>query len=127
MRDSTRSRYEQTVASFGEFLKGRGITDLADITRAAVEDYKGWRLSRVLTKKHSRGGRGVVLDVVILHRVFGYAIECELVAKNPVRLEGRPGDSPDRGAQPFKATDLTKLRSAAGPDLLAFLDRTARF
>ena len=61
-----------------------------------------------------------MLDVAILHRTFGIAIECELIEKNPVRLEGRPGDQPERGAQPFKASDLTKLRQAAGPDILTF-------
>jgi integrase len=38
-----------------------------------------------------------------------------------VRLEGRPGDSAEHGAQPFKALELTKLRGSAGQDLLAFL------
>jgi integrase len=33
----------------------------------------------------------------------------------------RPGDDPARGAQPFKAADLAKLRQAAGADFLAFL------
>jgi integrase len=41
--------------------------------------------------------------------------------KNPVRLEGRPGDSAEHGAQPFKPAELTKLREAAGRDLLTFL------
>jgi integrase len=121
MRDSTRTRYVQTCDSFGEFLASRGIVDLAEIGRAVVEDYKGWRLTRILAKKNSRGGRGVVLDAAILHRIFGYAVECELTSKNPVRLEGRPGDDPERGAQPFKAAELKKLREAAGADLLAFL------
>jgi integrase len=75
----------------------------------------------VLANKISRGGRGVVLDVAVLHRVFGYAIECELIARNPVRLEGRPGDQPERGAQPFKSEELIKLRQAADADALAFL------
>jgi integrase len=91
------------------------------VTRAAVEDFKAWRLARVLKKKHARGGRGVVLDVAILHRVFVYAIDCELVLKNPVRLEARPGDQPERGAQPFTAAQLGKLRHAACNDTLAFL------
>jgi integrase len=121
MRGSTRERYIQTLSTFGKFLEYRTISDLAGITRAVVEDFKGWRLTSVLSKKHSRGGRGVVLDVAILHRIFVYAMECDLVTKNPVRLEGRPGDSPEHGAQPFKAGELTKLRQAAGPDLLAFL------
>jgi hypothetical protein len=61
----------------------------------------------------------------ILHRIFGDAVECELLTKNPVRPEGRPGD----WRQPLKSGDLTKLRQAAGADLLAFLltDRLFRF
>lgn len=121
MRDSTRSRYEQACKAFGEFLKSRAMSCLDEITRPVIEDFKAWQLARAAKKKFSRGGRGVVLDTAILHRIFGYAVECELLDKNPVRLEGRPGDSADCGAQPFKAAELTKLRDAAGRDLLAFL------
>jgi integrase len=118
LRDSTRARYEQTCKAFGEFLKSRGIVNLDDVI---VEDFKAWQLARLTRKKFSRGGRGLVLDVAILHRIFGYAVECEMVVKNPVRLEGRPGDSAERGAQPFKGAELMKLRDAAGRDLLAYL------
>ncbi len=121
LRDSTKERYNQTASAFDEFLTNRGILELDAITRAVIEDFKGWRLTRVLAKKHSRGGRGVVLDAAILHRIFAYAIECELITRNPVRLEGRPGDDSEHGAQPFKAAELLKLRQAAGADLLAFL------
>lgn len=121
LRDSTRSRYEQTCKAFGEFLKSRAINNLDEITRPVIEDFKAWQLSRVTKKNFSRGGRGVVLDTAILHRVFGYALECEMLARNPVRLDGRPGDSAEHGAQPFKSAQLTKLREAAGQDLLAFL------
>jgi integrase len=41
--------------------------------------------------------------------------------KNPVRLEGRPGDAAEHGAQPFSGEQLTKLREAAKEDLLAYL------
>lgn len=121
LRSSTRERYLQTSGAFEQFLASRGIVNLDEITRAVVEDFKSWRLARVLAKKFSRGGAGVVLDAAILHRIFGYAVECEMISKNPVRLEGRPGDQPERGAQPFNAAQLTKLRQSAGPDLLAFL------
>jgi len=121
LRDSTRARYEQTCRVFSEFLKGRTIVNLEEITRAMIEDFKTWQLARLTKKTFSRGGRGIVLDMAILHRAFGYAIECELLAKNPVRLEGRPGDSLEHGAQPFKAAEMTKLREAAGRDMLAFL------
>jgi integrase len=36
-------------------------------------------------------------------------------------MEGRPGDIPDRGAQPFSASQLEKVKQAAGPDLFIFL------
>jgi integrase len=121
MRDSTTARYAQTVASFSVFLKLRGTAELPQITRALVEDFKAWRLERTLEKKFSRGGRGVALDTAILHRIFAYAIDCELIERNPVKLDGRPGDSPEHGAQPFKAVELGKLRDAAGADLLTFL------
>ncbi len=121
MRDSTSERYLQTVTSFRKFVDERKIVNLSEITRAVVEDFKAWRLTLVLKKTFSRGGRGVVLDVAILHRVFVFGIDCEMVTRNPVRLEGRPGDEPERGAQPFKADELTKLREAVGLDLLTFL------
>jgi integrase len=121
MRESTRTRYEQTCKAFGEFLKARPTINLDDATRAVIEDFKAWQLARATSKRFSRGGRGVVLDVAILHRIFGYAVECEMLAKNPVRLEGRPGDAAEHGAQPFKVAELAKLREAAGRELLAFL------
>jgi integrase len=44
-----------------------------------------------------------------------------LIAKNPVTFEGRPGDSAEHGAQPFRGEQLGKLREAAKEDLLAYL------
>jgi integrase/recombinase XerD len=44
-----------------------------------------------------------------------------MVLKNPVRMEGRPGENPKNGAEPFTASQLSKMREHAGPDLLMFL------
>ena len=96
------------------------MTELAAINRPFVERYKVWRLAQIREKKYSRGGRGLMLDVAILHRVFAFAIETEMVEKNPVRIDGRPGDNPEGGAQPFTGEELSKLRTAAGEDLLIF-------
>jgi hypothetical protein len=80
------------------------------------------RINEIRKKKFSRGGRGVILETAILHRIFAYAVsDCELLERNPVKLDGRPGDDPTRGARPFKVAELAKLRDAAGIDLLAFL------
>ena len=121
LAESTNTRYEQTLRAFNAFLKESGVSDLPLMNRAFMERFKVWRLAKIQEKKFSRGGRGLSLDVAILHRVFAVAVECELVAKNPVMFEGRPGDSPEHGAQPFRGGQLAKLREAAKEDLLAFL------
>jgi integrase len=121
LASSTRDRYLQACAPFTRFLDSRGIAQLMDIRLSTIEDFKAWRLARIITKKQSRGGRGIVLEVAILHGVFQYAIECDLVAKNPVKFEGRPGGQPMRGAKPFDADEVEKLYKVAGEDMLAFL------
>jgi site-specific recombinase XerD len=121
LQDSTWARYWHTLSEFEEFLEQAQITLLTAITRTVVEQFKTWRVERIRKKKFNRGARGLALDVAILHRVFSYAIELEMLQRNPVRMEGRPGDEPENGAQPFKADQLARLRESAGPDLLAFL------
>jgi len=121
LRETTWVRYQYTLSEFKRFLEQAQITQLAEITRTVVEEFKAWRVERIRKKKFSRGARGLALDVAILHRIFSYAVELEMVQRNPVRMEGRPGDEPECGAQPFKAEELARLREAAGPDLLAFL------
>jgi integrase len=121
LRDSTWARYQNTLAEFQEFIKQAQISQLADITRTVVERFKVWRVDRIKKRKFSRGGTGLSLDAAILHRVFSYGIELEMVMRNPVRMEGRPGADPKNGAQPFKAEELLRLRDVAGSDLLMFL------
>jgi len=89
---------------------------LSDISKPLVEKFKVWRVGRIKARKNSRGATGLVLDAAILHRVFSFAAENDLVVKNPVRLEGRPGEVPERGAQPLKAGDLARLRESGGID-----------
>lgn len=121
LQESTVNRYKLTLREFETFLDSREIDSLEEMNKSLVESFKMWRLNRIVERKYSRGGAGLVLDVAILHRVFSFAIENEIIAKNPVRLEGRPGANPVRGAEPFTAGELSKLRLCAGADLLAFL------
>jgi integrase/recombinase XerD len=121
LAQSTSCRYEVTIREFGEFLATEKLILLQDISRPVVERFKVWRAQRINKKKHSRGATGLVLDAAILHRIFSFAVENEMVMKNPVRMEGRPGENPQGGAEPFTASELSKLREKAGPDLLAFL------
>jgi integrase len=121
-RATTWARYQQTFKTFGLFLSEQGIQDLTQITRPVVESFKVWRLRKIREKKFSRGGRGLTLDVAILHCISAYAVnDCEFVVRNPVQLEGRPGDDPVHGAQPFNAEQLGRMRQAASQGLLSFL------
>ena len=120
-RHTTEARYKVTLREFGDFLQERKVTELQDITKPLTENFKVWKIDRINQKKHSRGGTGLVLDAAILHRIFSFAVENEWILKNPVRMEGRPGENPRRGAEPFTADDLGKLREAGKADLLAFL------
>jgi integrase len=121
--EATRRRYDVTLGTFTEFLTSRGITRLMDISRSLVEEYKAQRTDQILTRKHSRGGSGLHLDIAILHAVFEFAIGDDLLVgrDNPVKFDKYPGKAPQSGVQPFKTDELTRLRQSAGPDLLAFL------
>lgn len=121
LRESTLRRYEYTLRAFGDFLAQEDIAHLERIGRPVVEQFKAWRFDQITAKKHSRGGGSLDLDVAVLHRVFAHAVERELVARNPVKLEGKPGARPERGAQPFTAKELAKLREHADEDRLIFL------
>ena len=120
LAESTRERYQQALRAYVDFLKECGVTELHLMNRAFIEKFKVWRLTKIREKRFSRGGRGLALDIAILHRVFAFAIDAEMIEKNPVRLDGRPGDNPEGGAQPFTGEELRKLRESAGGDLLAF-------
>ncbi len=121
LRQSTLDRYIHTLNAFTAFLAERGITKLEEITRPTVEAFKAWRLEKIMARTHSRGGGGLDLDIAVLHRVFSYALEGEMVSRNPVKMEGKPGARPERGAQPFKSEELAKLREHADEDRLMFL------
>jgi integrase len=121
LAESTAQRYGHTVREFKTFLEERKITLLRDITKPLVESFKVWRAGRIKSRNFSRGGTSLALDAAILHRVFSVGVEYEILEKHPVRMEGRPGDNPERGAQPFSAAQLEKLKQAADPDLFIFL------
>jgi integrase/recombinase XerD len=121
--EATWRRYKLSCETFGEFLVERGISKLHNISRRVVEEFKAHRLEATLKRTQSRGGSGLHLDIAILHAIFAFAIDVELLVgkNNPVKFEKYPGKTPKGGAQPFTYEELTRLRNAAGPDLLAFL------
>lgn len=118
---SSFDRYESAICEFGTFLSIENVVLLQQIDRALVERFKVWRVERINKRKFSRGATGLALDAAVLHRVFAFAVENEMVLKNPVRMEGRPGENPTHGAEPFTATELARMREHVGADMLSFL------
>jgi integrase len=121
LAESTIDRYKITLREFGIFLAEKGVSLLPDITKSLAESFKTWRFDRIKLRKRASGGAGLVLDVAILHRAFAFGMECEMIVRNPVRMEGRPGENPERGAEPFTGAELSRLREHAGGDLLNLL------
>jgi integrase len=121
LRESTWERYNHVLTCFEAFLSEHGVTQLGIIGQRLVEEFKAWRLEHILRRKQSRAGTGLALDVAVLHGVFGFAVETEMISKNPVKLKQTPGRKPSRGAGRFTAEELALLRQNAGKDLLAFL------
>ena len=121
LQESTETRYELTLREFDIFLAEKEVSLLPDISRSLMAEFMPWRLDRIKQRKHARGGTGLALDIAILHRAFAVAVEDEMIVRNPVRMEGRPGENPERGAEPFTGADLSRLREHAGEDLLALL------
>jgi site-specific recombinase XerD len=118
---STVRRYEHALSEFDAFLAERDIAWLHDISLSLVDDFKFWRMQRILQRRHARDGTGLKLDVAILHSVFAFAVRREVLQKNPVQMEGRPGANPTNGAQPFSGDELIRLRQHANDDMLLFL------
>jgi integrase len=118
---SSFDRYESTIREFSTFLSVQNVALLQDIDRALVERFKVWRVERINKRKFSRGATGLVLDAAVLHRVFSFAVENEMILKNPVRMEGTPGENPTNGAEPLTGVELSRMREHAGADMLSFL------
>lgn len=119
-RSSTWTRYKFELCEFGEFVAASSVGALAQIDRSLIEQWKVWRVARIRSRSKLGGAKSLALSAAILHRIFQFAVENEMLIKNPVRLEGRPGENPERGSQPFKPDEVRKLREHAGPDSLAF-------
>ncbi len=122
LRRSTMTRYQVAINEFSAFLAERGIEKLSEVTRGVVEDFKPWRLRRILAKCNGRNGSGLDLDLAALHRVFSFGLKMELVLKNPVEMEGiSPGGNAEQGAQPFSQEELARLYQFAQQERFTFL------
>jgi integrase len=112
--ENTCKRYRQVIRHFSAFL-GDVNTLLSTINKSTIEMFKVARQKSIQNLKQARGGSSIALDIAILHRVFKFAVEKELMAQKPIDLknESKPGANPQNGARDFTAEELGKLREAA--------------
>jgi integrase len=112
--EGSRKRYRQVMQHFSAFL-GDGNTLLNTINKSTIEMFKVARQKAIEKLKQARGGSSIALDMAILHRVFKFAVERELMVQKPIDLknESKPGANPQNGARDFNAAELGKLREAA--------------
>src|SRR4029077_8910789 len=113
LQKSTEERDKDSIREFDSFFTKQQNQLPTNIEKPIVESFKVWRTDRINKRKNSRGATGLVLDAAILHRLFAFAVENEMILRNPVRMEGRPGENPEHGAEPFTARDLSCLRDHA--------------
>ncbi len=114
LSEGSRGRYRQVIGHFSAFL-GDGNTLLSTINKSTIEMFKVARQKAIEKLKQARGGSSIALDIAILHRVFKFAVEKELMVQKPIDLknESKPGANPQNGARDFNAEELGKLREAA--------------
>jgi len=114
LSEGSRKRYRQVMNRFSVFL-GDGNTLLSTINKSTIEMFKVARQKAIGELKQSRGGSSIALEIAILHRVFKFAVEKQLMAQKPIDLkdESKPGANPQNGARDFDADELAKLREAA--------------
>ena len=87
LRESTWTRCQHTLSEFTEFLSNRALSELAQLSRLVVDDFKTWRVVRIKQRRNSREARSLALDAAILHRVFSHGIELEMIVAIPCDLE----------------------------------------
>jgi hypothetical protein len=111
----TEKTYKTVMDRFTSYLNGRTLLD--SLTPIVIEKYKIDRRSRL------KNGGSIALDMAVLHLMFAFAVQKELMAKNCIngKNETKPGKKPKAPARPLNADELQKLRDNAGNDMLAFL------
>jgi integrase len=113
----TEKHYKEIMDCFEEFLQNEN-TLLTDIRPDVVEKYRAER-----RKKLASNGGSVPGHIAVLHIVFRFAVDREIMPKNPINLknETKPGENPKSPARPLAADELQSLRAVAGKDILAYL------
>jgi len=118
----TLESYTRTVKVFGNFLIEMNIERLKDVDSGTIKEFEKWRRERIrLIRRNTAVESTLQLELNHLHHVFQFALEEELIEKNPVRFKRLQGGSKKREVNPFKGEEMLAMAKHAGDDLLLFL------
>ena len=122
LAENTILSYQRVIRTFDEFLASREnpIQLVREIDNDVAREFKYYRIEAIQKKKGSTGGAGYATEVASLHRIFEFAVQSNMISKNPFQHEPKVRD-PQGGAQPFSGAELHKLRENAGEEILLFL------
>jgi len=119
---NTAVNYRRVLRNFEQFLTSQetAVQLVLEIDKDLAREFKYHRLQVIQKKKGPHGGAGYRSEAALLHRIFEFAVENNMISTNPIQHEAKVGDPPG-GAQPFSGGELIRLRQQAGNDLLLFL------
>jgi site-specific recombinase XerD len=115
LSSQTLENYQKTLNGFESFLAEQRIEMVQDITKSVIDDYGRWRIGQVKSSQSSGGGPSLYFDLCHLHCFFGFAVERELLEKNPVTVPARPRLE-RHISRPFTADEMARLEDTAKSD-----------
>lgn len=108
VRPSTIRGYKYILERFTRFLDDQSLSQLRDITPGVIVGFCAERRNDQHPDwKRPKTDSGMKFDLRILHLVFGYAVRCGYVDKNPVIT--RNLNSKPRGTLPFSPQEIAKM------------------
>ena len=119
----TQTRYESVIREFEYFWEEREakLWLLRDLEgdRGWINEFKLWRVKRI--EKNSGTGKGLQMDLAVLHTIFEHAIEQDWIKRNPVRVKYPRNANFEGGADPFNPSELARFRQHLDEDEMPFL------
>ena len=104
LKPSTCDMYEERL---GYSIRKLAITYPNDVSLSLVDDYAGKRLG------DGRATRTPNLEISVLRRMLGWAVQRELIPENPLRRWKAMKDQPKRRRRAMRPDEVQKLLKAA--------------
>ncbi|MFR0555659.1 recombinase XerC [Pseudoscardovia radai] len=107
---ATETAYASDLARYREFLAGRGITDIGDVTRTDVEDF--------VTSLDGEAPHSIARRLAAVHELHRFAVS-ERVTDDDASLGIRPPKASAALPDVLTVDEVTRLMQAACPDDIA--------